>query len=62
MEGDGLNDFRCPGCGRLLARVSSPLGGTVQVKCPRCGHMSQTPERPVLTGDAAQKVKGALHR
>ena len=70
-----MQDFRCPRCGRLLARVGG-LGdrGVVQVKCKGCHTVAETsgdrvevleqaPAQQVrVVGDAAQKLKGALAR
>ena len=69
-----MQDFRCPRCGRLLARVSPGLRGSVQVKCKGCHTVAETsgdrvevleqaPAQQVrVVGDAAQKLKGALAR
>lgn len=63
MGGVALRDMRCGCCGRLLARV---IGGRVQIKCPRCGHIEETAPPP---GDGARMLpeggdgtKGAVRR
>lgn len=38
-----LREFRCPHCGRLLAKFRfGDRRGTVQVKCQRCGRIAET--------------------
>lgn len=36
----GLNDYRCPVCGRLLLRPTL-RDGVIEARCPRC-HMDVT--------------------
>lgn len=64
---DALRDFRCPSCGRLLARLSVSLSGVVESKCPRCGHLGRF-GRTSISGvpepntEASQRLRNALHR
>jgi predicted RNA-binding Zn-ribbon protein involved in translation (DUF1610 family) len=39
VNAEGLSEFRCPSCRRLLFRLSWPNGTPLQLEtsCPRCG-------------------------
>ena len=42
-----IKEYRCRPCGRLLFRASLPpesQGLEIQIRCPKCGHMSVYPE------------------